>query len=116
MTSQLNERHDLKTATDELRDAVLEAGPSKDVHRTAMREISAADPEFFLDFTLAFANYVNDQPGEVDDDTEAALTALFTDHRDTVVVAHDAGAARLAAALENLGIALRLAPKDSPAK
>lgn len=111
MASQLSDRYgDVREAIDELRDAVLEAGPGPEVHRDAMRQISAAHPDFFLDFTLALAAFVNDG-GEVDDATVEAVDALYVSSRDVVVTAHDAGAARLAAALESLGVTLRITGK-----
>lgn len=99
---------DVKDALDAVRDALLNAGPSLDEHKQALAKVGSKDKTFFMDACLMFANYVNNQAGELDQYTLDAVVAFVGDHRDAADAAHKAGADVLSSSLERLEVAARV--------
>lgn len=110
---QLQERYnDPKVVVDKLRDAVFNPGSNKVAHRAALASINESVPEFFMDFAFALGAYVNNQAGEVDDETLDALTVLMENEGKAArSAALDAGADVIGGALNDTGIMLRLQGK-----
>lgn len=98
---------DVAGAVDELRDAVLNAGPSEDEHDQAMDALDQAVPGFFRLLTKVFANYVNNQAGALDPSTVTAAVKLVErvgeQARDA---AFDSGARVLGGAINRLAVTL----------
>jgi hypothetical protein len=90
---------DVKEQVDKLRDGLLNYGSSLPEHRQSLAAINGAVPEFFMDATLALANYTNNQ---------AALVALMENEgEDARAAAFESGADVIGGALNDLGISLR---------
>jgi len=98
---------DVKSAVDELRDAVLNPGPSEDEHDQAMEALDAEVPGFFRLVTKVLANYVNNQPGELDEAAVAAAVQLVKRVGEPARDAAFASGARvLGGAVNRLAVAL----------
>lgn len=101
---------DVTEAIDKFRDALLNAGPSSDEHRQALRQVNTAVPGFALDALFALATYTNNQEAEADEATVAAFAELVRANGEAArEAAYEAGADVLAGSLNDLGIALRVA-------
>jgi hypothetical protein len=99
-------------AIDKFRDALMVAGPSKDEHMQALRAVNSAVPTFFLSASFALATYTNNQEDAADDDTVQAFADLIAEDGEAArTAAQNAGADVLAGAVNDLGIALRVAGK-----
>lgn len=104
--SQFAERYTVREAVDEILDSIREAGPSEDEHYAALERVADSSPRFFLTLARLGAHYVNDQAGDVSEQTVKAAVRLAEDES-LLDVLRDAGAERTATGVSQLRVAVR---------